>query len=160
MYRPTAVTDLSVDGALATDAGPVQESSDSPLAIAVEGITVYYVRSAQPARSTTRYQNTAGNAMSYEVRLSAWNCTCAAFSFSAFSGLGWGGLRLEDAELSGAGEGKAWFGGSLRGQDSIPICKHLLACVLVERCGTLAGFTEEKITTREEAAAWGAGWGG
>ncbi|MCJ1477351.1 hypothetical protein MMC13_006022 [Lambiella insularis] len=123
-------------------------------------VMVYYVRSAQPTRSTTRYQYVAGSATSYEVRLRAWNCTCAAFTFSVLSGLGRGGQEREDAEGNGWEESKSWFGGLLMDQNGIPICKHLLACILVERSEALAGYVEEKIVNQEEAAGWGAGWGG
>jgi len=124
-----------------------------------ESIKTYYVRSAQPTRVTSRYQNVPGSATSYEVRLDAWNCSCAAFTFSAFTRLGVSNQGFEDgAERSK--EGKPWFGGLLRGEDGVPVCKHLLACVLVDRCAIFNGFVEERTVRKEEAAGWGAGWGG
>jgi len=151
--------------------------------------------------------------VSYEVRLKAWNCTCAAFAFGAFAGEGdgedegfkggqFGGSRDRDDgggrterddgygmahgdEMSdeiflsrlwgnlnlGAGEDKAheqagedgdtiWgFGGVTRGE-KVPMCKHLLACVLVERLEELRGCVDERVVSREEMAGWAAGWGG
>jgi hypothetical protein len=40
-----------------------------------------------------------------------------------------------------------------------PVCKHILACVLVEHCGLFAGFLENKGISVEEAAGWAAGFG-
>jgi hypothetical protein len=49
------------------------------------------------------------------------------------------------------------FGGLTLGGD-IPVCKHLLACVLVEYCDLFAGFVEEREVSVEELAGWAAGW--
>ncbi|CAN9414705.1 unnamed protein product [Alternaria alternata] len=56
------------------------------------------------------------------------------------------------------------FGGiSLVGKETTqppPVCKHLLACVFVERCkGLFGGFVEDREVGVEEAAGWAAGWG-
>ncbi|RII13190.1 hypothetical protein CUC08_Gglean004490 [Alternaria sp. MG1] len=56
------------------------------------------------------------------------------------------------------------FGGiSLVGKETTqppPVCKHLLACVFVERCkGLFGGFVEDREVSIEEAAGWAAGWG-
>lgn len=123
---------------------------------------VYYVRSAQTTRSS-RYQSVAAiKGISYEVRLRAWNCSCPAFTFSALNG-----INIETQEgmgrvYSDASEtGEEWrFGGLLLGEDGVPICKHLLSCVLIEKCGLFRENVEEKSVAREEAAGWAAGWGG
>lgn len=109
----------------------------------------------------------------YIVRLQAWSCTCAAFTFSSFPSSfphdigaenqdvdfvgeegdgekerGWefGGLSLD-----GLGEGGAGGGGG------VPVCKHLLACVLVERWGDVLGaYVKERGVGREEMAGLGA----
>jgi hypothetical protein len=61
----------------------------------------------------------------------------------------------EDRVMSDAG----WkFGGLTRGDD-MPVCKHLLACILVEYCGLFADFVEEREVSVEEFAGWAAGWG-
>ena len=52
------------------------------------------------------------------------------------------------------------FGGLSLGEGAMPVCKHLLACVLVEKCRALRGCVEERVVSREEAAAWAAAWGG
>ena len=123
---------------------------------------------------------------SYEVRTGAWNCTCAAFAFAAFNNAGvtpryedcddeFEGLGGNDAvadeedeemldvpepkESSEWGKGW-WWGGLMRGTGEIPICKHLLACVLVERWDIAKGMIEEREVGREEMAGWAAGWGG
>lgn len=124
--------------------------------------TVYYVRSAQ--QKTSRFSTSYDSTTSYEVRLRAWNCSCPAFAFSAFPSvhpdppiptydpaLGPASVSLHNTED---------FGGMSLGDGMPPVCKHLLACVLVERCSSLFGsFVEEKEVSVEEAAGWAAGWG-
>jgi len=59
------------------------------------------------------------------------------------------------------GEAGSWeFGGLSRGAGAAPVCKHLLACVLVERCEVFAGCVDEREVSVEELAGWAAGWGG
>lgn len=65
-----------------------------------------------------------------------------------------------DAQWSGGKEKEAWlFGGLGRGRTA-PVCKHLLACVLVERVALFGGMAEERDISAEELAGWAAGWGG
>jgi hypothetical protein len=66
-----------------------------------------------------------------------------------------------DAQWSGGGEDpNAWlFGGLGRGRTA-PLCKHLLACVLVERVALFGGLVEEREVSAQELAGWAAGWGG
>jgi hypothetical protein len=54
------------------------------------------------------------------------------------------------------------LGGLLRGKGArdLPMCKHLLACVLVERIEALQTYVEERRVSWEEIAGWAAGWGG
>ncbi|KAB2579622.1 uncharacterized protein LTHEOB_7101 [Lasiodiplodia theobromae] len=75
----------------------------------------------------------------------------------------------EEGGVGGDGGEGVWerfgFGGLRRGTGETghvpPVCKHLLACLLVERApGLFAGSVEEKVVSVEEAAAWAAGWGG
>lgn len=66
----------------------------------------------------------------------------------------------EDEEWYGTNE--SWvFGGMSLGEDGVPpVCKHLLACVLVDRCkGLFGACVEERRVSVEEAAGWAAGWG-
>lgn len=149
-----------------------EASSSQPLQQLMEQTSVYYVRSAQQqhtARSTSRYRPAASEiTTSYEVRLAAWSCSCPAFAFSAFpAGPSENKSRFKGSitrgdELGDPGEsgGTGWqFGGQTLGTD-LPVCKHLLACVLVEHCGMFAGFVEERVVSVEEMAGWAAGWGG
>jgi len=138
--------------------------------------TIYYVRSAQhrPSRFSTSYDTLA----TYQVRLLGWNCSCPAFAFAAFpTGQATPLVPLNTAVHPGkpnqlpdsahqAGEktkeeGMEWiFGGISLGDGMPPVCKHLLACVLAERCkGLFGGFVEERDVSVEEAAGWAAGWG-
>ncbi|KAF2660880.1 hypothetical protein K491DRAFT_701425 [Lophiostoma macrostomum CBS 122681] len=136
-----------------------------------EADTVYYVRSAQ--QRSSRYGSSIDSSASYEVRLRAWNCSCPAFAFSAFPSTHPEPRALEVAfddalrgivdavggDMQGERE-EAWsFGGAGLGTGMPPVCKHLLACVLVERCPIFSGFVEGRDVSVEEAAGWAAGWG-
>ena len=121
---------------------------------------VYYVRSAQQrsSRFTASYDSTTH----YEVRLRAWNCSCPAFAFAAFPS------AFSDATVPNPGaevteskmqENEWSFGAASLGRGTPPVCKHLLACVLGERCALFEAFVEEKIVSVDEAAGWAAGWG-
>lgn len=155
-------------------------AADHPPADCSGDYTVYHVRSAQhrPSRYTSSYDSTT----SYEVRLRAWNCSCPAFAFSAFPStlsepviphiqirlrdldtLLWekeGAPSMEERKGGEDKEGRWRFGGaSLEGSGMPPVCKHLLACVLVDRCGIFRAFGDERVVGQEEAAGWAAGWG-
>ena len=119
---------------------------------------------------------------SYEVRTRGWGCSCKAFAFAAFSatamtdggggyvGYGdWGGggegdgdgdEMLPDGDEEGGGESGEWTWGGWMGEGDVPLCKHLLACVLAERWTVAGGMVEEREVGREEMAGWAAGWGG
>lgn len=120
---------------------------------------VYYVRSAQPQ---SRHRSAAADTTSYEVRLTSWSCSCPAFAFAAFpADSSATSLVFPDAAEPSApwrdGVADWTFGGLTRGTD-IPVCKHLLACVLVEHCEMFRSFAEEREVSVEELAAWAAGW--
>ncbi|KAF9732133.1 ubiquitin carboxyl-terminal hydrolase family protein [Paraphaeosphaeria minitans] len=124
------------------------------------GDEVYYVRSAQqrPSRFTTSFDTLT----SYQVRLAAWNCSCPAFAFSAFPPVHSDPpVPTYDPDCATQVKNGAWrFGGVGLGEGMPPVCKHLLACVLAERCAGLFGAcVEERAVGVEEAAGWAAGWG-
>lgn len=57
------------------------------------------------------------------------------------------------------------FGGTLTRESarvSPPVCKHLLACVLMARCPGVFGAREEskRVVSVDELAGFCAGWGG
>jgi len=127
---------------------------------------VYLVRSSQ---QTSRFKDSlAAKGQIYTVLLKAWNCSCAAFAFSSFpasaspfqaqyqtnlgtgfEGVGDGGKGWEFGDLSFDGKGEE--GGN------VPICKHLLACMLVDRWGLVwGGYIKERVVGREEMAGLGA----
>ncbi|KAF7595143.1 hypothetical protein BBP40_007110 [Aspergillus hancockii] len=109
----------------------------------------------------------------YEVRLRAWNCTCPTFTLATFRDLGpdlaednsssngiLGSLHVSDSVYYP-------LGGSLArqpGKWSPPLCKHLLACVLMVCCPQLFGGAgndcNRVVVSAEELAGWCAGWGG
>ncbi|KAK3387261.1 hypothetical protein B0H63DRAFT_469660 [Podospora didyma] len=171
----------------------------------------YLVRSAQQQSSRRRRRQeqqqqaeiqTPGQT-SYVVRLGAWNCTCAAFAFSAFAtpspstatrqalrgGIDGGFARgasdnsggdlravdgtLRESSVSSAATSAAvaggnssidekthwsWGGMSSSGcgegtEETVPICKHILACVLGERwTAALGRYIVKRRVGREEMA--------
>lgn len=114
----------------------------------------YYVRSsAVNARSKYRVDNPTY----YEVHLNPWSCSCPAFAFSAFPAT----LRDDQSATVEVDQSTSYgwrFGGVSRGSDA-PVCKHLLACVLIAHCQPFAQMVEEREVSLEEVAGWAAGWG-
>ncbi|KAN0110338.1 hypothetical protein V8E51_006725 [Hyaloscypha variabilis] len=127
---------------------------------------VYRVRTSQPPKS--RFRDSGGGMAGsniYTVRLQAWNCSCAAFAFSAFPG-GFGGSGKAAWKMGGEGDGvggvgregerEDWgfgglsFDGREGGGKGVPVCKHLVACLLGERWGVLGGYIKEREVSREE----------
>ncbi len=143
---------------------------------------IYYVQSNAHRDGRSRYtigrSGGDGGGTSYEVRTGAWSCTCHAFAYSAFNNAGGGGATMgygafecagdfgngeENEEMLDVvepereeGDGGWRWGGMMLGEEDVPLCKHLLACVLVERWRGV----EERVVGREEMAGWAAGWGG
>ena len=145
--------------------------SPSTQGLSTDHGSVYYVRSSHEMRSrfkSMRNEASASEGLNYEVRLLAWNCTCAAFAFAAFN---WEWDRAGtfsngtgDPRRGGLGQGKngrrEWQFGGVRAGEEVHICKHLLACVLAERFEALATSVDERVVGRAEVAGWVAGWGG
>lgn len=125
----------------------------------------YYVRSAQQQtpRSNSRYRNAASEHTTYyESRLDAWSCSCPAFAFAAFPAASTGIDRQVPTGPDISAERPTspnWLFGGLTSGTDMPVCKHLLACVLVEHSAMFAQFVEERAVSLEELAGWAAGWG-
>jgi hypothetical protein len=143
-------------------------------------------RTKSSSSSRSEYStSTITTGTSHEVRLKAWNCSCPAFAFAALpvdateNSSGNDGIGGDEDDAAGYGLNRdqyaattagtaayggeneiAWlgFGGLTRGQD-VPVCKHLLACVVAERCQGFEQLVEEKEAGVEEVAGWAAGWG-
>lgn len=135
-----------------------------------EGNEVYYVRSAsatasRPSKSSRHHMSTT---TAYEVRLSAWNCSCPAFAYSAFGkgfqtimNLDGGQVARHDCEGPEEATARIRLGGVLtQAEASVPICKHIIAAFLGAAAPTMFGTG---VCTREvdqaEAAGWAGGWG-
>ncbi|KAL9097692.1 MAG: hypothetical protein Q9165_000018 [Trypethelium subeluteriae] len=54
---------------------------------------------------------------------------------------------------------KVWRFGGLDVRGQVPVCKHLLACLLGQQCLLFQDFVREKELSVEEAAGWAAGFG-
>jgi hypothetical protein len=121
---------------------------------------IYYVRSAQQSTSNSRFRDPVASTTHYEVRTSSWSCSCPAFVFSAFPAKA---LSHEgDEDDHGVEEGEEdqeWMVGGLSLGQDVPMCKHLLACVLAERGGMFGGYVKTREVSVEELAGWAAGWG-
>ncbi|KAH8593654.1 hypothetical protein B0O99DRAFT_688488 [Bisporella sp. PMI_857] len=127
----------------------------------------YLVRSSQVPRGRGRDRGGDGEGGKvYTVRLHAWNCDCAAFAFAAFPGASSSSFSWEESSGDGDGYGDRegiWeFGGESLdgrgGEDHVPICKHLLACLLGEKWdGVLGSYVKERGVGREEAAGLAVG---
>lgn len=127
--------------------------------------TIYKVTSSQPPKSRFSHSGVGGQV--YTVRLEAWNCTCAAFAFSAFpshtasNSKPWEELIQENDPTTDEGEEQKWeFGAqSFDGKagEGIPVCKHLLACLLGDRWGdVVGGLVKEREVGRDEMGGLGA----
>ncbi|EFQ94841.1 hypothetical protein CFE70_007460 [Pyrenophora teres f. teres 0-1] len=151
----------------ADNEGPPDVSTQAAQDTTYSNPTVYYVRSAQ--QRSSRFSTSYDTTTCYEVRLQAWNCSCPAFAFAAFPATN-NEVSVSSYDTPNQADGSDsmdeardtdWiFGGISLGHGMPPICKHLLACVLAERCTSLfGGFVEEKTVHVDEAAGWAAGWG-
>ena len=133
---------------------------------------VYYVRSSQPqsrGAGRFRYGEPLDDAQRfYEVRLDSWNCSCPAFAFASFSSSPDNDIpaRYIGGEPASARTAGMFGGLSLpptNGAD--PVCKHLLACFLAERCRALfdasgMGYVKERRVSKAEMAGLAGGWNG
>ena len=101
-----------------------------------------------------------GGTGGYVVRLGAWQCSCAAFAFAAAvqGEVGGGGTMVcSTREEEGQAEAGCSFGGysrdGLRAGEGVPVCKHLMACLLAERWSAALGrYVVERRVGREEMA--------
>lgn len=160
----TAALRVQEDRPAATEKvpGPTEAAEDCPEA-SKTSCYMYYVRSGrhQSSRNHSRFcKGTSEQTTYYEVKLNAWSCSCPAFTFSAFPSTA-PARSMESSNSSshsGAQDINWLFGGLTRGGD-MPICKHLLACVLVEHGNAFTHFVEEREVSAEEMAGWAAGWG-
>ncbi|KAF7558614.1 hypothetical protein G7046_g5537 [Stylonectria norvegica] len=124
--------------------------------------TGFFLVKSLASTLTRRKRDVAQASQRYVVHLGTWNCSCANFTFEAFPG---------NAEPTSSNptqptlqqqprdEQTAWsFGGlSLDGIGSavahVPCCKHLLACLLVDRWpGMLNRYSQNRHVTEEEMA--------
>ena len=67
--------------------------------------------------------------------------------------------ELEEGSVMIENGDRQWHFGGLTGGEKVPMCKHLLACILVERVDELKQYVHERFVSTEEMAGWAAGWG-
>lgn len=133
------------------DSQPTLQTEQEGCGDVIPGL--YYVRSAQ-SKSQPKARWREENPAHYEIRLTSWSCSCPAFSFSAFPLATPSTSRTSDDPS----RDKDSFGGISRGND-MPLCKHLLACYLADRCPQFRQSIEVQSVSMEEIAGWAAGWG-
>ena len=123
--------------------------------------TVYLVKSLAstiPSRQLKRRQDeqATDSSKAYLVQLVAWNCSCPSFTIDAFPPTE-SPVKDEDHDDC-SNRDIQLFGGlsldrALTMNESIPSCKHILACVLGEAWkGTGSVVMEEKPVSKEEMA--------
>lgn len=97
----------------------------------------------------------------YVVRLEAWSCTCVNFVFDTFASPAFNVPDTNEAMLTHSYDTTSSYGGSGVGglptttptsNDMTSCCKHLLACLLAERCQQViqgAQIGERKVRKEE-----------
>jgi hypothetical protein len=119
--------------------------------------TFFTVRSAQ-SRAPYRHGDNplAAPGLIYTVYMHSWSCSCAAFAFSAFPPLS--PSRPSSPLSSSSSEDGDMDAGGLSITNDVPICKHLLACLLAECWEEVFGaYVKERRVSREEAGGICAG---
>ncbi|KAI0161320.1 hypothetical protein GGR57DRAFT_353692 [Xylariaceae sp. FL1272] len=86
--HPTSHTSNEAQNEEPADDEPEASQASDPASPQKEAL-YHLVRSAQPQSTRKHYSHTSsfhntGGGQAYVVRLEAWNCSCAAFAFSAF----------------------------------------------------------------------------
>lgn len=104
--------------------------------------SVYAVRPFSSTSLRLTATETRAIPKTHIVHLTAWNCSCTSFAIAKYCS-----RRLNDAQFncihSALACGLEWSSWNTPrsvtfvNSDSLPSCKHLLACLLVERCGHL-----------------------
>lgn len=116
----------------------------------------YIAKSAVVKQRYSKSTNTQPQT-TYLVQVQAWNCSCASFAYESY------GMDTETTSTTGqvaATDIEAAFGGTsvvcIAAQgETLPCCKHLLACLLTEKWPQV--FTdnvEERLCTRDEYATF------
>lgn len=108
---------------------------------------------------TRRTRDMAASSQRYIVHLGPWNCSCASFTFESFPIITPPALPQRDVSLVQCEDDmSAWlFGGAIlddvASTGDVPCCKHLLACLMVERWpGMMGDYANERTVTKEEMA--------
>jgi len=136
-------------------------------------LEMFYVQSASAVTdpinrrsANSRFRNAwSATKVHYEVRLDAWNCTCAAFAQSQLKLLLREPRHEEEPAVLDPSNGTTRpgnrFGGIATKTDSVvPTCKHILAVVMAEAAPRLLGAgVQTRDISVQEMAAWSAGWG-
>jgi hypothetical protein len=127
---------------------PKPDQDTKPNAIDTAKQRVYYVRSfpkTSGGSSSSGKFSTFATSRCYEVRTRAWNCTCASFTFAA--------CNAPQSSSSGSKDTEMFLWGALSlGDAAPPVCKHLVACVLVEQCKLFERFVVEETVDRNRLA--------
>jgi hypothetical protein len=113
------------------------------------------------AQTGGRFKDVLAEKM-YEVRTAGLWCSCPGWTVASFpAGLDEGGQVVGEQGIEEVNDADEPIGPLLTtaGRENLGMCKHLLACLLVERVACLANHVEERVVSLEEFAGWAAGWG-
>jgi len=117
---------------------------------------VYYITSKPAPSISSEFTNpfhsstsTTPSTYTYEARPSIWHCTCANFTLYALASAAEPATTYSNAAEGNIVDKTVWIWGSQHlspyHPSTIPVCKHLLAAVLAEKCPALFGaFVKEK----------------
>ncbi|CAM1509268.1 Fc.00g030070.m01.CDS01 [Cosmosporella sp. VM-42] len=151
---PSSSQDGDSDDSMTGD-GSSDTPNDSP-----GGLSGTFVVKSLGTTLLRRNRDVGLSSKRYPVHLETWNCSCASFTFEAFPVDAGSPLEYEHGGApDNAPENQpGWsFGGmsldGLGAGGNVPCCKHLLACLLVDKWpGMLKKYAEERTVSREEMA--------
>ncbi|KAH6969875.1 hypothetical protein DER45DRAFT_67882 [Fusarium avenaceum] len=114
---------------------------------------VFLVRSLATTLSRRARDFGLSTSKRYVVHLSAWNCSCGSFTVDAFPSHH---VNTTDQVRQLPSQEEEWtfggFGSDSQG-DTPPCCKHLLACLLVDKWPMMLGmYVEDRAVSRDDMA--------
>lgn len=144
-----------------SDQGVEQHSSpeaNETSALRHEAGPVYIVRPFTSTSLRLATSESRRTSKAHVVQLAVWNCSCTSFAVDKYCS-----RILPNASFSGLGTGSPWASGwppedvpssaAFIDCGNLPCCRHLLACLLAEKCRHLFGdaITDGMISKYEMA---------
>lgn len=119
--------------------------------------SAYVVQSSSPSRSLARELHTNTVSQVHIVHLAAWNCSCKDFQRNKFYHQGFDdrwSTRASDACSPDLADntGASLLPCTSVGEKNVPCCKHLLACLVMERLTESQARSGERAFSKSEIA--------